>query len=805
MKKMKYILPIFFIAIGATAFVSCSDMLDMGNDDVLYTDENTLKSANDTVNSFTGILYQLQKVAVRTNLFGELRGDLTQVYTTANANLKAIADFTMDSNNPYNNPRDYYAVINNCNYFLKNADTELTEKRYMNNSATDYHVLRAEWVAVRAIRAWLYLQLGQIYGDNIPVIEEPLLSIDDSQDAFKDTGNRHDLAWICDHFIADLEGYVDWFDYPYHGNPGRGGYSGSTPSRMSVFPIQLVLGDLCLWLSSIRGGDQSLAKKAAEYYYKYIVWVPSASGDGIINNTGYKKINYTGYDRDYWAISNGIFSTPTIRFSYNGGGSYSISWSGLGFSTPYSYSTGAGSFSSTSSDVITAIAMDSVAAAAHFNDLRFLYSLNAEDDRTPASLGPSQPCIDYSDSQIYGDYYKASNSLTASFIVRQPESLSEDFRQHHFVGDMRLGTNVWNFTDSEGSGQQVIMKSIATRDVIIYRTVDIYLRLAEALNTAGYPYFAKYILTLGLDQTVIDNLVLSQCYEKSDSLFVQQFKFPREVNGDYGFRTQLSPTATSVNSPVNSYYYIGSSTYNAAGNKVVAGFNDLSDVNQIGIHQRGSGNAYENPYYYPAEVDEIPNDVTKTKNHDLRPVQPALFVAPTSTPDAAVAFLSDLETNNAELIQQLEDEEGIAKPVLDTSVLPISQWPDAVATYRDQLRALSDKHHAAYLEAAINWQRENAYLVKDRQQEVVDSLLDIESALETCFEGFRFGFLMRADYRCGGTGRKMGGGRIYAPGQYLAERVGKRDGTLQGQLMDRNKWFFGWKDALTGATIGVQR
>ena len=115
MRHIKYILPAMMLAMSATAFVSCDDMLDMGNENVLYVDDNTLSSANDTVNTFVGILSQLQKIGVRTNLFGELRGDLVNVSNTADANLKEIADFNVSNDNPYNNPRDYYAVINNCN------------------------------------------------------------------------------------------------------------------------------------------------------------------------------------------------------------------------------------------------------------------------------------------------------------------------------------------------------------------------------------------------------------------------------------------------------------------------------------------------------------------------------------------------------------------------------------------------------------------------------------------------------------------------------------------------------------------
>ena len=70
--------------------------------------------------------------------------------------------------------------------------------------------------------------------------------------------------------------------------------------------------------------------------------------------------------------------------------------------------------------------------------------------------------------------------------------------------------------------------------------------------------------------------------------------------------------------------------------------------------------------------------------------------------------------------------------------------------------------------------------VQARQQVVVDSLIDIEQALETCFEGHRFGDLMRASYRRGNT-------------SYLANRVAKRNAALGSALLDRNRWFISWK------------
>ena len=243
MKRIKYILPLALLAMMGTSIISCDDMLDMGNDDVLYADENHLTQGTDTVNSFVGILAQLQKIAVRTNLYGELRGDLVVVNNNANADLKAISNFEVTDSNAYNNPRDYYSVINNCNYYLANADTTLMERRYdaTTLSAYDFRVFQAEYCAVRAIRAWVYLQLAQVYGDNIPLVTEPILSLDDANDILEGT-EKKSFEQICDYFIEDLKPYVSWFAYPYHHDT----YGYSMPARMAVMPIQLVLGDLYL-------------------------------------------------------------------------------------------------------------------------------------------------------------------------------------------------------------------------------------------------------------------------------------------------------------------------------------------------------------------------------------------------------------------------------------------------------------------------------------------------------------------------------------------------------------------------------
>ena len=98
-----------------------------------------------------------------------------------------------------------------------------------------------------------------------------------------------------------------------------------------------------------------------------------------------------------------------------------------------------------------------------------------------------------------------------------------------------------------------------------------------------------------------------------------------------------------------------------------------------------------------------------------------------------------------------------------------------------EIREYSYALFTKFIDEASIWYRDYAVpQVKQRQLVVVDSLLDIESALETPFEGFRFGELMREAYRKGDP-------------TVLAKRVAKRDPSLLGVLSDRRNWFISWK------------
>ena len=152
----KIIISLALTATFGISLSSCSDMMETDSELVMFQKDNTLDSPIDSVYSVMGIIYKMQKIADRTVLIGEMRGDLTTTTANASTDLKTLANFSATTDNKYNKVSDYYAVINNCNYYLATVDTSLTKR--------NVKIFQSEYAAVKAFRAWTYLQLAQAYG-----------------------------------------------------------------------------------------------------------------------------------------------------------------------------------------------------------------------------------------------------------------------------------------------------------------------------------------------------------------------------------------------------------------------------------------------------------------------------------------------------------------------------------------------------------------------------------------------------------------------------------------------------------------
>ena len=510
MKKISYI--IFMVLLGSVSSVltSCSDFLDQESDRVIYSDKERLDNASDTLYSVIGIMNKMQALADRTVLLGELRGDLVDVCDNTSADLREISNFSVSSDNQYNSPRDYYAVINNCNYFLAKADTALKNNR-------NEYVFQKEYAAVKAYRAWTYLQLVLNYG-KVPLVTDPILTKDDADKQYE----MYDIKGICNYFVNDIAAYQD-VEMPGYGTIRN------NDSRLFYIPIKVLMGDLNLWAGNY--------KEAAKCYYNFI---NTRNG----SNSAFPIGNYTSA----WSKSDTKWQMSTDSWSYH----------------CFEQET----YTSTS-EILTVIPGDSIPSEGNYSELKNLFNSNS-DNSYKASIIASQNLTNLSKSQKY------CHINTANEVTYAPDNLSSAR-----AGDLRLGscyTEVANsglMLNGQSIGTYISNTKYTTRNVRIYRLTMVYLRLAEALNRAGYPRFAFAILQKGVNNNVLESDVLP--YYPEDEAYLSQFDFS----------TNLYKTRTRANG---------------------------SDENTIGIHSHGCGWTEYNEYYTYPESGSVDAEMEAVEN-----------------------------------------------------------------------------------------------------------------------------------------------------------------------------------------------
>lgn len=240
--KRKSIFYIIALCSVMGVFTACEDMLDVTSSSVQYEGSHELNSPSDSLYSVIGILSKLQGIADRTVLLGELRADLVDENINTENDLRELINHNISASNPYCDYSDYYAVINNCNYFLSKVDTTVL--------VSNQKVMLREYAVVKGIRAWTYLQMALVY-KQVPFITKPILSVVDAEEDYP----KYDLDQMCDYFIADLLPYVDTE------LPNYGSISG-IDSKSMFFPIRLLIGDMYLWKQDY--------KNAYRYYAEYL-------------------------------------------------------------------------------------------------------------------------------------------------------------------------------------------------------------------------------------------------------------------------------------------------------------------------------------------------------------------------------------------------------------------------------------------------------------------------------------------------------------------------------------------------------
>ncbi|MDO9154066.1 MAG: RagB/SusD family nutrient uptake outer membrane protein [Paludibacter sp.] len=251
------------ILLCSTLLVSCDGLLNVDSKRLTTDEEYGLKSASDSIYSMFGLYSQLQKIADSYVLLGELRGDLMDVTATSDPDLREINSFNISKTNKYVNIKNYYAIVNHCNYIIHHLDTSAVDR--------GQQLKLRQYAAVKAIRAWTYMQIANNFKE-VKYYTKPILTVADASKTYP----KLTLTELSDSLIADLEP-LKKVDMPYLG------YVDAYNTTFSIFPVRFVLGDLYLW----KGEYQKAAIEYRELIFEkrivieknnYSYWVP-------VNNT----------------------------------------------------------------------------------------------------------------------------------------------------------------------------------------------------------------------------------------------------------------------------------------------------------------------------------------------------------------------------------------------------------------------------------------------------------------------------------------------------------------------------------------
>ena len=463
------------VATGLVA-TSCEDMMTVDTGDKTYV------NAQDTLYSYLGIMRCMQNVAERQVILGEIRGDLVNSTDYTTDTLFAISNFDnpQDGTCSMLQVSDYYNVINNCNFYIYNCDTSAIK--------SNIKYMIPEYAQVKAIRAWAYLQLVKNYG-SVPYITEPVSNISVITN-FNYANNQVTKENLVDKVIEDgLLKFVDT-NYPSYGNPANqwGSWNNGftdISARLCYIPINVLLGDMYL----LRGGSVSDYVKAAEYYKAFLnkeaapMPLQYVNVRPLLGNQEYKAENINGWGTwgqvyNYTAASNEVITT--IPGSANAGlGTMLTRVADIYGYTPSS--------SQSSSETLNE---DGESTGEYDPSGAITVTRNYQ-----RQYGPSEAFDDVCNDQTYVRWTGTTTNPIVSYIQNM---------------DGRNAISVEKY-EYEGEGYPLCAKAARGGSfyyaIPLYRKSLIWLRLAEAINRAGYPEFAFAILKDGLNQYSIPRVV----------------------------------------------------------------------------------------------------------------------------------------------------------------------------------------------------------------------------------------------------------------------------------------------------------
>jgi len=434
----KSIIGLLFV--GALTFMtsSCADMFDISSSRVVYDNQHKLDSSADSVYTTIGILHAFQQIADRYVILGEVRGDMVDINKNTKASLRNLAEFNFDEDNEYLQIRDYYKVINNCNYLIAHMDTTI---RHNNES-----VMTDEYVAALSIRAWTYMQMALNYG-KVTYYTNPITKESDADVTKYPSYDVKELALVL---IPQLLPYME-YKLPAWSDLSAGG----TAVSAELFPpIQLILGDLYLWL-----GDY---QNAWLTYNDFITDNPNYS---MRAQTGSETTIFTGF----MPLGNGQVMTDS-RMT---GRSY------MAINFP-SYTSGLnGIMGANKGEAITVVPMQSSTEEGTVSEIPGLFMSAQNTHQLNGSalwqeISSAQDYVQAAEGAQQGinrgySYLSNKGDQRINFYVREVQNEEDEFE---VVSKFVSSTRIVNNTDEQYS----------IGFLTLYRRGLVYLRAAEALN-----------------------------------------------------------------------------------------------------------------------------------------------------------------------------------------------------------------------------------------------------------------------------------------------------------------------------------
>ena len=228
------------------SMAACKKLVDV-EPKTIVSAANMYRNVFDADAAVIGVYGKVMQLAKPYLLMNELRGDLMDITTNADVNMRQLSEQTTTVNNPLIDPKPFYEVIVNCNDVLANF-----KKMYAQNKLKEAE-FNQRYSDIGAIRSWVYLQLGIHFG-NIPYVTNPLVQASD----LKDASNFPMIALpaLIDSLAAFTEKLPFTEDYP-GGTTLQTVVDGYSTQKFFINK-NVLLGDLYLW--------QGLYDKAADRY-----------------------------------------------------------------------------------------------------------------------------------------------------------------------------------------------------------------------------------------------------------------------------------------------------------------------------------------------------------------------------------------------------------------------------------------------------------------------------------------------------------------------------------------------------------